>query len=67
MYITSKYPCIYAILHVYLTKTYKSSYFVAISNCYLHRKTYAIYRYDPYSDTTSHGYIAHYSGRYSRY
>ncbi|MFS8023101.1 hypothetical protein Hanom_Chr16g01447521 [Helianthus anomalus] len=38
MYITSKYPCIYAILHVYLTKTYKSSYFIAKSNCYLHQK-----------------------------
>ncbi|KAJ0450259.1 putative endonuclease/exonuclease/phosphatase [Helianthus annuus] len=34
MYIISKYLAIYAILHVYLTKTYKSSYFIAISNCY---------------------------------
>ncbi|MFS8006656.1 putative ribonuclease A-like domain superfamily [Helianthus anomalus] len=38
MYIISKYLGIYAILHVYLTKTYKSSYLIAISNCYLHQK-----------------------------
>ncbi|MFS8001194.1 hypothetical protein Hanom_Chr13g01187401 [Helianthus anomalus] len=38
MYIISKYLGIYAILHVYSTKTYKSSYFIAISNCYLHKK-----------------------------
>ncbi|MFS7923902.1 hypothetical protein Hanom_Chr03g00266321 [Helianthus anomalus] len=38
MYIISKYLGIYAILHVYLTKTYKSSYLIAISNCYLHKE-----------------------------
>ncbi|KAJ0893285.1 hypothetical protein HanPSC8_Chr09g0375921 [Helianthus annuus] len=75
MYIISKYLGIYAILHVYLTKTYKSSYFIAISNCYLHKKKKkklivairASDRYDPNSDTWSLRYIARYSGRYSRY
>ncbi|MFS7958892.1 hypothetical protein Hanom_Chr08g00684131 [Helianthus anomalus] len=72
MYIISKYLGIYAILHVYLTKTYKSSYFIAISNCYLHQKKltvaiHAIGRYDPNSDTWLLRYIARYSGRYSRY